>query len=153
MAPFCFSFGLSLKVFDSLPHQFQDSLLLASNAGLIEYTDDVDYDFVMIRYERPPDIVTFEMEEHPEGLANEAASIFERDLGYRPDEYGMMTVAGTPAGYAKGYDPDFDVYDLQIIMVKGIVYLDIYACYEPTSKDEAQVLSLIDSITVPVPTP
>ena len=123
------------------------------DAGLIEYTDDVDYDFVMIRYERPPDIVTFEMEEHPEGLANEAASIFERDLGYRPDEYGMMTVAGTPAGYAKGYDPDFDVYDLQIIMVKGIVYLDIYACYEPTSKDEAQVLSLIDSITVPVPTP
>jgi len=134
------------EAYGSLEGEFGD-------AGMTGYTDDLDYNSVLIWYERAPDIVRLEMDEHPEGLANEVASIFERDLGYAPDEQGMMTVAGTLAGYAKGYDPDFNSYDMQIVMVKGIVYLDIYARYKTTSKNEGQVMSLIDSITVPAPTP
>jgi hypothetical protein len=117
------------------------------DAGLIEYIDDEDYDVVQIYYERAPDTIF-------EPLDVLACYILERDLGIIADEYGTMTIAGTTAGYAKTYDYDWDVYDMEIVMVKGIVFIDIYACYDATSEDEAQVRAIIDSIEAPSsPTP
>ena len=109
------------------------------DAGMIEYMDDYDGDVVQIYYERAPDTIS-------QPLDDLASYILERDLGIVADDYGMMTVAGTTAGYAKAYDPDWDVYDMEIVMVKGIVFIDIYACYDATYEDEAQVRTIIDSV-------
>jgi hypothetical protein len=112
------------------------------DAGMIEYIDDEDGDVVQIYYERAPDTIS-------EPLDVLASFILERDLGIVADDSGLMTVAGTTAGYAKAYEPYMDVYDLEIVMVKGIVFIDIYAYYDATSEDEAQVSTIINSIEAP----
>jgi hypothetical protein len=56
-------------------------------------------------------------------------------------------VAGTSAGYARGYDPEFELYDLEIILVLDDVYLDIYAGYaSPEAEDE--IMDMINSISL-----
>ncbi len=109
------------------------------DAGMIEYIDDEDGDVVQIYYERAPDTIS-------EPLDVLASYILERDLGIVADDSGLMTVAGTTAGYAKAYESYMDVYDLEIVMVKGIVFIDIYAYYDATYEDEAQVSTIINSI-------
>ena len=111
-------------------------------AGLIEYVNQVTYDIIQIFYERAP-----EWDLTPIALEQDADDIFQRDIGYMPDETGIMTIAGTTAGYAKGYDSDFDLYDLELVLVLDHVYVDVYAIYA-TSEVEDQILDMIDSISL-----
>ena len=111
-------------------------------AGLIEYVNQVTYDIIQIFYERAP-----EWDLTPSALEQDADDIFQRDIGYMPDETGIMTIAGTTAGYARGYDSDFDVYDLELVLVLDHVYVDIYAVHA-TSEVEDQILDMIDSISL-----
>jgi len=111
-------------------------------SGLIEYVNEETYDIIQIFYERAPgsDLTA-------SALMQDADNIFQRDLEYPPDETGIMVVAGTTAGYAKGYDPDFELYDLEIILVLDHVYLDVYAGYAfPEAEDE--IMDMIDSISL-----
>jgi hypothetical protein len=111
-------------------------------AGFIEYTNEVTYDLIYIFYERAPN-----WDWTPSALEQDADAIFQRDLGYMPDETGTMTLAGTTAGYARGYDPDFEVYDLELVLVLDKIYVDVYAAYiAPEAED--QILDMIDSISV-----
>jgi len=101
-------------------------------SGLIEYGNQVTYDSIQIFYERTP-----EWDLTPSALEQDADDIFQRDIGYVPDETGIMTIAGTTAGYAKGYDFDFDLYDLELVLVLDHVYLDVYAGYaSPEVEDQ-----------------
>jgi hypothetical protein len=111
-------------------------------SGLIEYANQITYDIIQLFYERAP-----EGDLTPSALEQDADYIFQRDIGYMPDETGIMAVAGTTAGYAKGYDSDFDVYDLELVLVLDHVYLDVYAVYA-TSEVEDQILDMIDSISL-----
>ena len=111
-------------------------------AGLIEYVNQVTYDSIQIFYERAPD-----WDLTPSALEQDADNIFQRDIGYMPDETGIMTIAGTTAGYAKGYDSDFDMYDLELVLVLDHVYMDVYALYA-SPEVEDQILDMIDSISL-----
>jgi hypothetical protein len=111
-------------------------------AGLIEYMNQVTYDSIQIFYERAP-----KWDWTPSALEQAAEDVFQRDLGYMPDETGIMTLAGTTAGYSTGYDSDFDVYDLELVLVLDQIYLDVYAVYA-TTEVEDRILDMIDSITL-----
>jgi len=110
-------------------------------SGSVEYVNQNTYDAISIFYERAP-----KWDLTPGDLERDADNIFQRDLGYMPDETGIMMVAGTTAGYARGYDPDFELYDLEIILVLDDVYLDVYAGYaSPETEDE--IMDMINSIS------
>jgi hypothetical protein len=111
-------------------------------SGFIEYANQVTYDSIQIYYERAPewDLTSSDLEQ-------DADYIFQRDIGYIPDETGIMAIAGTTAGYAKGYDSEFDVYDLELVLVLDHVYMDVYAFYT-TPEVEDQILDMIDSISL-----
>jgi hypothetical protein len=111
-------------------------------SGLIEYVNQVTYDSIQIFYERASN-----WDLTPSALEQDAYSIFQRDMAYIPGETGIMTVAGTTAGYAKGYDSEFDMYDLELVLVLGQVYIDVYAVYA-TAEVEDQILDMIDSISL-----
>jgi len=111
-------------------------------SGLIEYVNQVTYDSIQIFYEQAPN-----WDLTPSDLEQDADDIFQRDLGYTPDETGIMAIAGTTAGYAKGYDFEFDIYDLELVLVLDHVYVDVYAGYA-TPEVEDQILNMIDSISL-----
>ena len=111
-------------------------------AGLIEYLNQVTYDSIQIFYEQAPD-----WDLTPSDLEQDADGIFQRDIGYMPDETGIMAIAGTTAGYAKGYDSDFDMYDLELVLVLDHVYIDVYALYVSPEVGD-QILDMIDSISL-----
>jgi len=111
-------------------------------SGLIEYLNQVTYDSIQIYYERAPN-----WDLAPSALEQDADDIFQRDIGYMPDETGIMAIAGTTAGYAKGYDLEFDLYDLELVLVLDHVYMDVYAVYA-TSEVEDQILDMIDSFSL-----
>jgi hypothetical protein len=111
-------------------------------SGFIEYANQVTYDSIQIFYERAP-----EWDLTPSALEQDADYIFQRDIGYMPDETGIMAIAGTTAGYAKGYDSEFDVYDLELMLVLDHVYMDVYAFYSAPEVED-QILDMIDSISL-----
>jgi hypothetical protein len=111
-------------------------------SGLIEYVNEVTYDIIQIFYEQAP-----EWDFTPSALEQDADDIFQRDLEYMPDDTGIITVAGTTAGYAKGYDSDYDLYDLELVLVLDHVYVDLYAGYA-TPEVEDEILDMIDSISL-----
>ena len=111
-------------------------------SGLIEYVNQVTYDSIQIFYEQAPN-----WDLTPSDLEQDADDIFQRDLGYTPDETGIMAIAGTTAGYAKGYDFEFDIYDLELVLVLDHVYVDVYAGYA-TPEVEDEILDMIDSISL-----
>ena len=111
-------------------------------SGLIEYVNQVNYDSIQIFYERAP-----KWDLTPSALEEDADYIFQRDLEYMPDETGIMTIAGTTAGYAKGYDSEFEIYDLELVVVLDNVYVDVYAAYV-IPEVEDQILDMIDSISL-----
>jgi hypothetical protein len=77
-----------------------------------------------------------------------AYATFEAGVsGFSPDETGMMTIDGRPAGYAKACSGG--ICELEIVYVKGETCVDIYALYDATTEDEAQVMGLINTIRVP----
>ena len=57
-----------------------------------------------------------------------------------------MTAAGHLAGYARAYDAEYDIYELEIVFILGTSCIDIYAIYDANDADEAQVMLLINSI-------
>ena len=63
------------------------------------------------------------------------------------EESGKMIVSGQIAGYAKGYDPVGDNYELVLICFNEPTRLSLRALWEPTFEDEVDVMALIDSIS------
>ncbi len=63
------------------------------------------------------------------------------------EETRTMTVSGQLAGYSKVYDQGSGWYWIQLVFIKGDTYVGIYGHYKATSEDEADVMSLIDSIS------
>jgi hypothetical protein len=60
---------------------------------------------------------------------------------------GQWTVAGTSAGYTKGWDEAASTDSLAVVLVKNDVYVFITALYEWDAEDE--VMSIINSLEVP----
>ena len=63
------------------------------------------------------------------------------------EETGTMIVSGQLAGYSNVYDQGSGWYWMQIVCIKGATYVSIYANYKATPEDEADVMSLINSIS------
>lgn len=110
--------------------------------GLIEYTDEVDSDFVQIYWgDIPPELA---------GKATDGAALTGRAVlessAFTPEETGTMTVAGHLAGYTRAYDAGYDYYDMEIVFIIGSTCIDIYTCFDATAADEAQAMLLINSI-------
>jgi len=114
-----------------------------TKSGLIGYTDNADYDFVQIYY---GDV--FPELKGKENDRDALIAIATKYATFEPTESGTMVVAGELAGYVKAYDPEYDTYKMDIIFVKGSTCVDIFTEYDATSEDEAQVVSLIDSISL-----
>jgi hypothetical protein len=113
-------------------------------AGLIEYRNEVNYDFVMIYYERA---VNGPMSD--DSLKADAIHIFARDHEDTVmSESGITTFANVNAGYAKGIESDYDIYTLELAFVKGADYFNVFAYYDANAQSESQVNTLINSIEV-----
>ena len=116
----------------------------SQGAGLLEYENTETYDYVMIYYENKPS-----QSYSSADLQSEVESIFYRDhTDLTLDESGVDTFAGVQAGYAKTYDATYDVYHLELVLIKGNYYMNIYAVYDATNTAENTVNSLINSISV-----
>jgi len=112
-------------------------------AGVVEYQDSETYDFVMIFYENAPSSSYTDAQ-----LRTEAEDIFYRDheelVLY---DSGVETFAGVTTGYAKAYDSEYGIYQLELVMIKGNYYMNIYAAYDASSTEaENNVEALINSI-------
>jgi len=113
-------------------------------AGLLVFWDGVNYDFVMLYYEKAPDYTLT-----GSALESKAANMFlEYHEDYPLDETGITDIAGEVAGYAIGYDSEQDWYRLEIAFVKNGVFLNAYAVYDATDEDWNEVKSLLDSISI-----
>jgi hypothetical protein len=112
-------------------------------AGVVEYQDSETYDFVMIFYENAPSSNYTDAQ-----LKNEAEDIFYRDHeDLALYDSGVETFAGVKTGYAKTYDSEYDVYHLELVMIKDNYYMNIYAAYDASSTEaENKVEALINSI-------
>ena len=112
------------------------------NWGCIWYTDEVDADFVQIFYGDVPSEL--------KGRERDSDALISRAVyeaaEFEPTETGTMIIGDWLAGYAKAYDAEYDVYDMEIVFVSGSTCVDIYACYDATAEDEEQVMSIIESI-------
>jgi hypothetical protein len=110
--------------------------------GVISYVDDVDWDSVSIFYgDVPPGL---------QGNENNSTALIayavECSTTFEPEETGTMTIAGQLAGFTKAYDAYYDVYEMEIVFVKGYTCIDIYTMFDANASDEAQAMSLINSI-------
>jgi hypothetical protein len=113
-------------------------------AGMMQYIDQLDQDFVVIHYERASTITWTNAT-----LESEAAEILERDHTGEPIvDNGAMTIAGVAAGYAKAYDSQYDTHSLEAIFEKGLVFFRAYANYAANHYAEAQVVTLLNSIAI-----
>ena len=110
--------------------------------GLVEYTDEEDYDFVQIYY---GDVPTELRGKETDGEALIGRAFYE-STAFEPTESGTMMIGGWIAGYTRAYDATLDVYDMEIVFVNESTCIDIYTCYDATASDEAQVMSIIESI-------
>lgn len=113
------------------------------HSGMIEYYDNTTFDIIQIYYEPAP-----ERELTSSDVEQDANDIFQRELDYTPDETGIINIAGTTAGYAKGYDHLYDVYQLQVILVLDQIYMHVYALYDAIPIVEDRIMDIIDSISV-----
>lgn len=112
-------------------------------AGLLEYVDENTYDTILIYYEKAPS-TTYSGPD----LQAEAEAIFQRDHTESISDSGFKTVAGVSAGFAKGYDSDYDTYTLELVFVKSNYFFNAYAYYDANTQSEDKVNSLINSISV-----
>jgi hypothetical protein len=129
---------------DESPYPQEGGQYDPQGAGLLTYEDGVDYDFVMIFYEKAPSYTLT-----ASALETKATTNFlDFHEEYPLDDSGTLTLGGSPAGYAIGYDSETDCNRLEVALVKNSVYMSIYAYYDATSEDEDQVLALLDSISV-----
>jgi len=112
--------------------------------GLIEYTDEVDWDFVQLFYgDVPPEL---------KGRENDGTALIGRAIleatAFVPDETGTMTIAGHLAGYAKSYDATYEIYEMEIVFVVDSTCIDIYTMFDATAEDETQAMSIINNINL-----
>ncbi len=112
-----------------------------AGAGEVTYEDSKTVDFVMLYYESV--LSSYSQAQ----LKSEVESIFQRDHeNVEMTESGVMTIAGVPAGFAKGPEPQYGTYDLEVVMVKGNYYFNAYAYYDASSQSDSTVMSLLNSI-------
>jgi ABC-type glycerol-3-phosphate transport system permease component len=131
---------------DDTPYPDSVSEYDPAGAGLLEYTDQQTYDFVMIYYEK-----ALSIQYTAASLQAEAESIYTRDHTDSYFDSGSKQYAGVTAGYAKGYNATVGsagVYRLEVVFVKGGEYFNVYAYYDATDQAESTVTSLINSIDV-----
>lgn len=110
--------------------------------GMIEYTDTEDANFVQIYYGDVPSEL--------EGQETNSDALIGRAIGesmFKPDETGTMIASGQIAGYTKKYNSDWDWYEMEIVFVQDSTCIDIYTIYDATSEDEAQAMSIVNSIS------
>jgi hypothetical protein len=110
--------------------------------GLIEYTDTADDDFVMIFYGDVPSEI--------KGHETDGDALVEMAIEwsvFEPDETGISIVSNQVAGYAKKYDAVEDRYKMEIVFVADSTCVDIYTTYEASPGDEAQTMSLVNSLS------
>jgi hypothetical protein len=111
--------------------------------GMVEYIDDSDGDFVQIYYGDVPKELK-NRESDPDALKGRAVL---ESATFDVDEMFTITISGRLAACAKGYDDTWDTYDMETVFVYESTCIDIYSCCDATYEDEAQVMSLIESIT------
>jgi hypothetical protein len=117
-----------------------------AGAGMVEYTDQDDYDLVRIYYEKAQ-VSSYTSQQ----LQGQAESIFESvdvsaTLGI--DNSGVKQYAGVSAGFAKGYDSSSDTYKMELVFIKGDYYFNVHSYYDATTEDQNQMESVINSINV-----
>lgn len=115
-----------------------------AGAGMVEYTDQTDYDSVIIYYEKAQ-VTSYTSSQ----LKSEAENIFESydasdNVGV--DSSGVTQYAGVSAGFAKGLDISANTYTMELVFIKGNNYFNVHAYYDATTEDQNQVVSLINSI-------
>jgi hypothetical protein len=110
--------------------------------GMVGYTDTEDADFVKIYYGDVPN--ELKGNETVQGALIGRAIV---ESTFEPEETGIMMASGHLAGYTKMYDPDTDWYEMDIVFVEDSKCIDIWTRYNATSEDEAQALSIINSIS------
>jgi hypothetical protein len=111
--------------------------------GLVEYTDESDWDFVEVFYgDIPPELKGHETD--GDALMTEAADCL---APIEPTELSTMTIGDHLAGYARAYDEEHGWCDTEIVFVMDSTCIDICTRYGTTyPEDETQVVSLISSI-------
>ena len=109
--------------------------------GMIEYTDSVDEDFVQIYWGDVPASLIGQ-----ESNANALISQATYEAIFAPDDTGSMFVAGQLAGYAEAYESYYDVWETEVVFVKGSTYVDIFAAYDATSDDIQDAIDFIEGI-------
>jgi hypothetical protein len=117
-----------------------------AGAGMLEYTDQTNYDLVRIYYEEAQ-VTSYT----PSQLKTEAEDLFNRldsDDDRSLDASGTANLAGVVAGYAEGYDSTEVTYKTEIVFVKGNYYFNVHAYYDATTQSESDVTSIIDSIDI-----
>ena len=114
------------------------------NAGLIEYTDNTDHDFIMIYYGDIPSPLIGKATDENALIDVACAWAYTFD---KTDETGTMTISDRIAGYAMAYDSTADCYEIAIVFVKGETCINIYAYYDAPAQNEQEVMSLIDSVS------
>jgi hypothetical protein len=110
-------------------------------AGLVEYTDDLDLDFVQIYWGDMPSSLVGQ-----ESNGNALMSRAEYESIFVPDDTGTMFIAGEMAGYTEIYDPYWNTWEMEIVFVSGATYIDIYTIFNASYWDEMDAMDLIDSI-------
>lgn len=110
--------------------------------GLIGYADTEDTDFVKIYYGGVPSELKGN-ETVQDALIGRAIV----ESTFEPGETGIMMASGHIAGYTKMYDPDMDRYEMDIVFVADSTCIDIWTRYNATPEDEAQAMSIINSIS------
>ena len=110
---------------------------------MIWYTDESDDDFVQIYYGDEPEELK-NRESDPDALTGR---VILESATFDVDEMFTTTISGRLAACVKGYDDILDTYDMETVFVYESTCIDIYSCCDATYENEAQVMSLIKSIT------
>lgn len=129
---------------DEIPYPNSQSNHDPEGAGVVKYENPLNGDLVCIYYEKAQ-ATTYSQED----LENEALTIFERnDLSENRsiNDNGVTTFAGVSAGFAVGYTSIDETNVMEIVLVKGDYYMNVYAWYTADSQSEDSVISLVNSI-------
>ena len=112
--------------------------------GLVEYTDDITYDFVQIFYGDVPRELSNRGSD-PDALTERAR--WEASGVHDVEEEFMMTISGRLAACVREYDSFWGYHEMTIVFVFESTCIHIYSIYDPTEESEENVMSLIESIT------
>jgi len=117
-----------------------------AGAGMLEYTDQSNYDAVRIYYEKAQ-VSSYTSQQ----LRDEAVDIFERIHSsdtLSVDQNGTTTYAGVSAGFAKGHDDTDATYTMELVFIKGEYYFNVNAYYDDAASSQNNVDSIVNSISI-----